>query len=291
MRRFTRDAILALFLAASSFGPRLTGDLLGAQPEEPAAPQADKQRGSAVRADIARPVPPAGKVITNSIGMKLVLIPPGQFEMGSSEKFIESEGQPDSAARDIGPYYGACLWGERGQHTVRITKPYWLAATLTTQAEYYRVMGANPSHFRGDPRLPVNQVSLPVEQVSWHDAVEFCRKLSELPEEKAAKRHYQLPTEAQWEYACRAGNPKAWYFSRREGAATAPEERKLLLEHAWCSENSGCPDNGAWMTRLVAKKKPSPWGLYDMYGNVSEWCQDWYTLYAKAPVDDPTGPL
>jgi formylglycine-generating enzyme required for sulfatase activity len=216
--------------------------------------------------------------------MRLVLIPPGEFEMGSSDEFIDSElRSPASVANQINDdAYGAASEGPR--HKVRITKPYWLAATETTQEQYERVMGKNPSHFRGDARRPV-------ENVSWYDAVEFCRRLSAIPQEKAAGRRYQLPTEAQWEYAARAGNQKAWFFSRHEGAATAPEERKLLREYAWISDNSGrAPDDyPSRTTHPVATKKPNPWGLYDMYGNVDEWCADWFEPYTKAPAVDPTG--
>ena len=135
-------------------------------------------------------------VQTNSIGMKLALIPPGKFDMGSPKELIEEEMR---LHRDDS-WYVDRLPGEGPQHRVRITKPYWLGVTQVTQEEYQRVMGSNPSKFQGDPKRPV-------EQVSWDDAVEFCRRLSELPGEKAAKRRYHLPTEAQWEYACRAGNP------------------------------------------------------------------------------------
>jgi formylglycine-generating enzyme required for sulfatase activity len=160
-------------------------------------------------------------------------------------------------------------------------------------------MGTNPSRFRGDGRRPV-------ENVSWYDAVEFCRRLSVMPQEKTAGRQYQLPTEAQWEYAARAGNQKAWSFSRHEGAATAPEERKMLREYAWISANSGrvsepppprlvvgeIPEDyySSCATHPVATKKPNPWGLYDMYGNVDEWCQDWFGSYTKVAAVDPTGP-
>jgi formylglycine-generating enzyme required for sulfatase activity len=130
--------------------------------------------------------------------------------------------------------------------------------------------GSNPSKFHGDPKRPV-------EQVSWNDAVEFCRRLSELPAENTARRRYGLPTEAQWEYACRAGTTTRWYSGDDEAG---------LADVAWFSANAG------GQTHAVGGKRPNAWGLYDMHGNVGEWCHDWYGGYdAKSPLDDPSGPL
>jgi len=111
--------------------------------------------------------------------------------------------------------------------------------------------------------------------VSWEDAVEFCRKLSELPAERAAGFAYRLPTEAEWEYACRAGTTTAYSFG---------DDSAELGEYAWYAENSG------GRTQPVGQKKPNPWGLYDMHGNVWEWCQDWHAAYPTGSVTDPTGP-
>ena len=181
--------------------------------------------------------------ITNSIGMRLVLIPAGQFQMGSPES--DSEAYSD----------------QKPQHTVRITKPFYLGVTEVTQEQYERVMGTNPSNFKG--------VQLPVEKVSWEEAVEFCRKLS-----AKEGRTYRLPTEAEWEYACRAGSQTKWCFG---------DNGSMLGEYAWYDDNS------ANTTRPVGEKKPNAWGLYDMYGNVWEWCSDWYGAYQSTAVDDPTG--
>jgi formylglycine-generating enzyme required for sulfatase activity len=115
----------------------------------------------------------------------------------------------------------------------------------------------------------------PVETVSWEDAVEFCKKLSELPEEKKAGRVYRLPTEAQWEYACRGGSKTAFSFG---------ENSKSLGDYAWFGENS----NG--QTHPVGENKANAWGLYDMQGNVWEWCSDRYGDYPKGAVSDPVGP-
>jgi formylglycine-generating enzyme required for sulfatase activity len=222
-------------------------------------------------------MPAAGRAITNSIGMKLVLIPPGEFEMGSTKEFIESELSCPAGRLLNDVTYGTAIAREVPRHKVRITKPFWLGAMEVTQEEFERVVGVNQSLFLGNPKLPV-------EEVSWYDAVDFCRKLSELPAEKAANRHYQLPTEAQWEYACRAGNEGAWCFSRHQGAMAAPEDCKLLGKYAWFEENSG------FVTHAVGQKKPNAWGLFDMYGNVSEWCQDYYAEYSNSPAADPVGP-
>ena len=151
--------------------------------------------------------------------------------------------------------------------------------TAVTQEQYQQVMDSNPSRFQGDPKRPV-------EMVSCNQAMEFCRRLSELPKEKAGHWQYRLPTEAQWEYACRAGSTGRWSFSDPAKAPSRAAEEKLLGEYAWFNANSG---DG---THPVGQKRADAWGLYDMYGNVLEWCQDWYEphYYANSAADDPTGP-
>jgi formylglycine-generating enzyme required for sulfatase activity len=152
-------------------------------------------------------------------------------------------------------------------HKVTLTKPFELGVYEVTQQQYVQVMGTNPSKFKG----PQN----PVEQVTWDDAVEFCRKLSSLPEEKAAGYVYRLPTEAEWEYACRAGTKTKYSFGDSESE---------LGDYGWYDKNSGGTPHP------VGSKKPNAWGLYDMHGNVYEWCQDWYGDYPSGSVTDPTGP-
>jgi formylglycine-generating enzyme required for sulfatase activity/serine/threonine protein kinase len=211
-------------------------------------------------------------VQTNSIGMKMAFIPPGEFDMGSPQELIDDEVRLHPGETQ--------LQNETPRHRVRITKPFWLGATQVTQEEFNRVMGKNPSKHQGDPRRPV-------DTVSWKDAVEFCQRLSELPAEMAAKRRYQLPTEAQWEYACRAGNPGPRYFSAQPSPSLTAAEEKLLGDYSWFKDNSG------WQTQPVGQKLPNAWGLYDMYGNVWQWCHDcdMADYYAKSPKDDPTGPV
>ena len=188
------------------------------------------------------------ETITNSIGMKLVLIPKGTFMMGSPER----EDEP--------------------QHQVTISKDYYLGVTEVTQGQYEKVI--NPSRFQKSRVRESDTSMYPVEEV-WVDAEEFCKKLSDLPEEKKAGRVYRLPTEAEWEYACRAGSKSAYSFG---------ESSKSLGDYAWFEGNS----NG--QTHPVGEKKANAWGLYDMHGNVWEWCSDEYGVYPEGAVSDPVGP-
>ncbi|MFA5292139.1 MAG: SUMF1/EgtB/PvdO family nonheme iron enzyme [Phycisphaerae bacterium] len=194
------------------------------------------------------------KIITNSIGMKLVLLPVDKFIMGSP---LSEERTPD----------------ESPQHEVKISKRLYIGVYEVTQKQFKDVTGRNPSDFRGNDNLPV-------EQVSWNDANEFCMKLS-LKEQKKGG-YYRLPTEAEWEYACRAGTDTA--FNNRQNGLQ--EVRKIC----WCSYD-GRP-GGARRTKPVGSFTPNTWGLYDMSGNVWEWCQDWYdeNYYSQSPSVDPHGP-
>ena len=185
----------------------------------------------------------------NGITMKLVLIRPGKFMMGSPD----SEEDHD--------------FNEGPQHEVTISKPFYMGVTEVTQAQYEAVMGTNPvtddvPGFKG----PTN----PVDSVTWDEAVLFCRKLSA----KTGKT-FRLPTEAEWEYACRAGTKTRFSFG---------DSKSVLGDYAWHKGNSG------ETTHPVGQKKPNAWGLYDMHGNVWELCADWYGEYPKGPVTDPSGP-
>lgn len=181
--------------------------------------------------------------ITNSIGMRLKLIPAGKFLMGSPETEVVRD-------HDEGP-----------QRVVSITEPFYLGVYEVTQAEFERVIGTNPSRFTGARN--------PVESVSWEEAVSFCRQLSQLPEEQAAGHAYRLPTEAEWEYACRAGTTTAYSFG---------DAGVGLGEYAWYNGNSG------GTTHPVGEKPPNSFGLYDMHGNVWEWCSDRYGGYPDNTV-------
>jgi formylglycine-generating enzyme required for sulfatase activity len=235
------------------------------------------------RADLSRllaELPEAPAEITNAIGMRLVRIPAGKFLMGSPKG-------EEHRADDEGPV-----------HEVEITQHFYLGVFPVTQAEYERVRaaspslyerlrGSNPSHFKKVPGYDTSR--FPVESVSWREAVEFCRRLSELPEEKSAGREYRLPTEAEWEYACRAGasDSQPFYF----GTATA------TLSPSDANFDGRNPYGGRKGRFLrhpspVGSYKPNAFGLYDMHGNVWEWCADWYdaNYYRDSPRKDPQGP-
>ncbi len=198
---------------------------------------------------------------TNSIGMKFVLIPPGEFDMGSTQEEVDrllGEARQDNLPEQ----YIQRLAGEAPRHRVRITRAFYLGVCEVTQGQWEAVMSANPSTFKG--------ASNPVEKVTWDEATEFCKKLSA----KEGKT-YRLPTEAEWEYACRAGTTAVYSFG---------DDESQLGEYAWFDGNSGRT------THSVGQMKPNPFGLYDMYGNVYEWCQDWYGEYSSDAATDPQGP-
>ena len=174
--------------------------------------------------------------------MKMVLIEGGEFQMGSPK---EEEGHQD----------------DEGIHPVELDG-FWISSVPITQKQYQSIMNENPSHFKGD--------DLPVECVSWHDSNEFCEILS-----GKTGREYSLPTEAQWEFSCRAGSEGTFCFG----------DSDQRLEHfAWYEKNS---EN---KTHPVGQKRPNAWGLFDMHGNVWEWCADWYGEYGKEKCVNPTGP-
>jgi uncharacterized protein (TIGR02996 family) len=215
--------------------------------------------------------------LTNSIGMALVLLPPGAFLMGSPP---EEKGR----LRDEGP-----------QHEVAITRPFYLGAYPVTQEEYEKVIGANPSWYSptggGHSELKgLDTRRFPVEQVSWEDAVAFCRKLSELPPEKRWDRHYRLPTEAEWEYACRGGSRESepFYFERPYPTLSSTQANFYGQRPYGIASQGPYPGR----TTAVGSYKPNAFGLFDMHGNVREWCSDWYDeiCYKRSPRRDPQGP-
>ena len=210
--------------------------------------------------------------LTNSIGMKFTLIPPGEFMMGSPR-------WEDGRFSDEGP-----------RRRVQITRPFYLGVYPVTHEEYERVTGANPSSFspdggRSDWVSGLDTSRFPVERVSWEDAVEFCRKLSALPDEHTAGREYRLSTEAEWEYACRAGTTSPFHF----GSLLDGSQANCDGNHPY-----GTSTTGPYLRRTttVGSYAPNAFGLHDMHGNVWQWCADWYDVdyYANSPVDDPPGP-
>jgi len=197
--------------------------------------------------------PSEGATFESSIGMKFKLIPAGKFLMGSPE---------DEKDRD----------GDETQHEVTLTKAFYMGIYPVTQDEYQKVMGNNPSYFKGGNR--------PVETVSWDDAQDFCKKLTALDIQAGKLKpgeSYRLPTEAEWEYACRAGTKTRFYWGD-------DLDYTQIGDYVWYYKNS---DN---QTHDVGQKKLNAFGLYDMSGNVYQWCGDWYGDYPAGAVTDPTGP-
>jgi formylglycine-generating enzyme required for sulfatase activity len=207
--------------------------------------------------------PEQGKVITNPIGMKLVHIPAGSFMMGSG----------DSAAQLTKQYGKLTFAAEFPQHQVHISKGFWMGQTEVTQGQYKSVMNAQPWSRK---RYVQESANNPAVYVSWDDAVEFCRKLSQ-----QEGKTYRLPPEAEWEYACRAGTTTRFSFGDSDSS---------LGDYAWFTGNAYRVDQK--YGHSVGQKNPNPWGLYDIHGNVWEWCSDYYDreYYSNSPSVDPNGP-
>ena len=193
------------------------------------------------------------KKIKNSIGMEFVLILPGKFMMGSPEN-------------EPGRYTGERL------HAVNLTSPFYMQTTEVTQAQWKALTGKNPSSHKrcGD--------NCPVEQVSWNDVQKFIQKLNQ----KEGTDKYRLPTEAEWEYACRAGSMTAFPNGGITKLQCGRDDN--LDSIGWYCGNSNN------IIQPAAQKKPNAWGLHDMLGNVQEWCQDWFGPYPDDEVVNPKGP-
>ncbi len=234
----------------------------GREPAAPPPPAAAPPPPAA--ADTPRADQPTGTV-TNSIGMRLVWIPAGEFLMGAAAD--------DPGGRE----------DEKPQHPVRISRPFLMGVFEVTQGEFQQVMGANPSFFANVPDVDCRRS--PVDDVTWHAAVDFCRRLSALPAERRAGRVYRLPTEAEWEYACRAGTTGPFHF----GDSLSSRQANFNGNYPF----GGAPP-GPFLNRTttVGSYAANAFGLHDMHGNVSEWCADKFDrdYYHVSPRADPAGP-
>jgi sulfatase modifying factor 1 len=204
-----------------------------------------------LRSLLADGVQPVGPFWTNSIGMKFAWIPAGTFMMGSprTEKRRETNERP---------------------HQVTLSKGFWLAIHPVTQACWRKVMRKSPSYFRGADR--------PVEQVSWDDCQDFLQKLN-----NKDSHTYRLPSEAEWEYACRAGTTTPFYF----GNTITTDQSNYRGQYPYAD---GEPGEDRMKTTPVGSFAPNGWGLHDTHGNLMEWCGDWYGEYGRGKVVDPHGP-
>jgi formylglycine-generating enzyme required for sulfatase activity len=190
----------------------------------------------------------------------MIFIPPGTFRMGSPTN------EPNRSIKE-GP-----------QTDVTISRGFWIGKYLLTQGEYQSLMGNNPSFFNTNNGFS-QDLTRPVDSATWFDASEYCTQLTR---KERARGHipadslFRLPTEAEWEYACRAWTSTAYSYGDDPGYSN-------LVNYAWFHANS------AGMTHPVGQKLPNPWGLYDMHGMLEEWCQDWFASYAGGSLIDPQG--
>jgi len=189
--------------------------------------------------------------IVPELNIEMIWVNPGIFAMGSL---------PDEDGRSDGETL----------HNVKISRGFWIGKYQITQGQYEALTGVNPSQYK------IAGIDAPVERVTWNEASEYCAKLTSI--ERDARRlpegcAYALPTEARWEYACRAGSRGAFGGNG------------VLADMGWYYDNSEIKTE-----HTVGKKRPNDWGIYDMHGNVCEWCEDWMGPYPKEDVVDPTGP-
>jgi len=219
--------------------PLVPESVLPAQTPKVATPDATAIKKHMTSAQLA-----LGDSVENSVGMIMIPIPAGEFQMGSPDS--------DKAAQPR----------EKPQHRVEITEPFYLSVYEVTQQQYEKVMGSRP--WQGK-EYGQEEPDYPATFVSWDDAVEFCRKLSE-----QEGVDYRLPTEAEWEFTCRAGTTTVYSFG---------DDASQLGQHAWYNKNTF--GIGEKYAHRIGQKPPNPWGLYDMHGNVYEWCQDRYENYGS----------
>jgi formylglycine-generating enzyme len=200
---------------------------------------------------VASGVRPVGPFRTNVLGMMYAWIPPGTFLMSSPAN------EPERS-------------DDKTQHKVTLTKGFHLGVHQVTQAQWQAVMGGNPSYMKGESNLPV-------ENVSWDDCVAFCEALG-----KKDGKTYRLPTEAEWEYACRAGTTTPFHC----GATISPDQANYNGDYVYGNGKKGVYRQ---KTTPVGSFPANAWGLFDMHGNVWEWCADWFGPYPEGELTDPQG--
>jgi formylglycine-generating enzyme required for sulfatase activity len=213
----------------------------------------------------------------SGVKFEVVWVPAGKFRMGSpTNELLESEDRHLRTEFLLVAHKVSRTGFETPTHTVRMTEGFWMGKYEVTQQQYELLIGVNPSFSaNAGPEAPV-------EHVSWNDAQAFCRKVMERLTGTWTNWTARLPTEAEWEYACRNGTSGAF---NSDDACTVPEGRDPAMERlGWFRENSSN------MVHSVGQKTPNRLGLHDMHGNVWEWCGDWFGVYSAEPAVDPTGP-
>lgn len=223
-------AVLVFLLAAVGCAP--------GKPDRQATESDEPEREAVEIAELLLAIPGP-----EPVPLRMARIPAGSFVMGSPEGVGHADEQP--------------------RQRVTISQPFYLGVYPVTQAQWQAVMGSNPSHFTGDPALPV-------DSVTWTDCQEFVGKLNGL-----GIGTFRLPAEAEWEYACRAGTATRYFWG---------DDPERMGDYVWYRDNAG------EQTHPVGEKQPNPWGLFDMNGNVLEWCEDWYGPYTPGDKTDPKGP-
>ena len=224
----------------------------------------------------------------NSVGIKFRLLPPGEFLMGTDRDEVEER------VKSANEYWASVFRSETAQHTVRLTHPLYLGVYEVTQQQFQQVMSRNPSAYSASGRFAAAVAGLdtsqhPVDSMTWFEAIEFCNQLSQsegLPPYYSSEADvvtsvggpgYRLPSEAEWEFACRAGTYGRWAWG---------DEPDRAADFGWYKDNPSFTQR----TIPIGTKAANPFGLHDLHGNISEWCQDWQAPYSADAVENPVGP-